>query len=198
MKHNAKGSACVRYGLPDKYFAFVVLFDNAFGQRESESPPSRFGSVSGLENLLDVFALDALACVGYVDQDFVVGVLYGECDFAFVLHCIDGVLAQVFDYPFHQCLIEFDPDLRHRVVWCDGLSVPFDGVADLFGSASAHIVDGVGEDFHQVGGCQYGRRANFGESFGNGLEPLDVFIHFHDQSIVGVIEFEQLTAGVQG
>lgn len=81
----------------------MVLLDDAFRQRESESPPTRFGSVSGLEDLLYVFPLDAFPCVGYIDDDLVVGVEYRECDIAFVFHCIDSVLAKVFDYPFHEC-----------------------------------------------------------------------------------------------
>ncbi len=68
---------------------------------------------------------------------------------------------------------------------------------DLFGSAGAHIVDGIGEDLHKVGGGEDRGRADFGEAVGNGLESLDVFIHFGDESIVWVIEFEQLTAGIE-
>ena len=56
---DSEGGAESEFGAFNEDFAVMVLFDNAFGERESESPTTLFGGVARLEDRFEFVALDA-------------------------------------------------------------------------------------------------------------------------------------------
>ena len=79
----------------------VVLFDDAFGEGESESPAALFGGVAGFEYRLEFVAFDASTRVGDFDYEGVLEIEEFEVDIAlFTLHGVDGVFAEILDNPF--------------------------------------------------------------------------------------------------
>ena len=56
---DSEGGAESEFGAFNEDFAVMVLFDNAFGERESESPTTLFGGVARLEDGFEFVALDA-------------------------------------------------------------------------------------------------------------------------------------------
>ena len=65
---DAEGGALVDLRFLHIDFAAVIFFDDAFHQRQSQSPSAFLGGVAGIEHVLEVFAGDAFARVFHVDD----------------------------------------------------------------------------------------------------------------------------------
>ena len=139
---DSEGGAESEFGAFNEDFAVMVLFDNAFGERESESPTTLFGGVAGLEDRFEFVALDATTWVGDFDYEGVLEIEEFEIDCAFfALHGVDGVFAEILDNPFEERSGDEASMFGGRVV---------DGVCDFFWCAIEHIFDRLGSDLAYV------------------------------------------------
>ena len=75
-----------------KDFALVVVFDDAFGQRETKTPTSLLARETWVKHLFHLRLWNALASIAQVKVDMVTVVDEVDSDFAFVTHGVDGVL----------------------------------------------------------------------------------------------------------
>ena len=129
------------FGVFDEDAAFVVFGDYAAGEGESESPAAFFCGEAGLEDLLVHFAFHAFAGVGDFYDYFLVFVEEAEGEVTFAVHCVNGVFAEVFEYPLDEWFADK----------CLGVSgVVLDFVYDFLRGAAFHVVDGVVEDCADV------------------------------------------------
>ena len=97
---DCEGGADAGLGVADEDAPFVVLFDDAFGQGEAETPSAFFGGIAGIEYRLLAFARYASAGIGHGDAGFLplARGCYGNrtCP----VHGVDSILYQVFKHPF--------------------------------------------------------------------------------------------------
>ena len=110
----------------------MVLLDDAFDKRQSQSPTALFGRETRVEDVLEVLARDTLA--GVLDQDdgIVRTVLDGDVEASLSVHGVNGVLGQVLHHPGKQRLAQ-----HHAVV---GLVVGVDVQGHALGDTGAHIL----------------------------------------------------------
>ena len=100
---DAECGAEAEFGAFDEDFAVVVLFDNAFGKGETESPSALFGGVAWLEDWLEFATFDASTRVGDFDDEIVLEIEEFEVNRTFfALHGIDGIFAEILDDPFEE------------------------------------------------------------------------------------------------
>ena len=165
----------------------MVVFDDAFGEREPQSPAAFFGGESGSEDVAEVFFADAFTGVGHGDDGLPCCLREGDVDCsAGIAHRIYGVFAEIFYHPLEERTVEADDD---RVFGQMGLQV------DVSRGAPVHVVGHVREGFIEVGGDGFGPGTDFGESLGDELQPTDVFLHFGDEVVVGIGLFKHFGPG---
>ena len=107
---NTEGCALSDLGIFHVYASIVVFLYDAFGEREPEPPPALFRGIAWGEDGAEAVLGYAFAGVAEVDVDVVAfgGEDSGEGAVAF--HSIDGVLADVFDNPFEEVLVDGSND----------------------------------------------------------------------------------------
>ena len=97
---DGEGGADAGLGVADEDAPFVVLFDDAFGQGEAETPSAFFGGIAGIEYRLLAFARYASAGIGHGDAGFLPLARGGYGNRTCPVHSVDSILYQVFKYPF--------------------------------------------------------------------------------------------------
>ena len=98
----------------DEDLAFVVVFDDALGERQAKPPAAFLRGVAGLEDLREHRARHPLAGVGDVDEDVRVVFRHLNGDAPVVGHRVDGVLREVLQDPAEQRGVEWRNYLTFR------------------------------------------------------------------------------------
>ena len=99
LEGDAEGGAFAYFGVEHIDTTMVIIADNAFGEREPQSPSALFGGVSTLEDPASVWAVDTLTGVANVNEDMAVGLAHFDGNTAFSFHRIHCVLDEVLYYP---------------------------------------------------------------------------------------------------
>ena len=147
----------------------MIFFDDAFSQRESQSPAALLGGEARTEHVADVFLANALACVAHLD-DGALGRLFDvERDAAGTFHGIDGILAEVLDDPFEERSVESHDDIVSGEVLHH---------LHLLRRATVHVVHHMVHHVIQTRRHGLGQRTNLRETVGNELQALHVLVHF--------------------
>ena len=89
---DAEGSALAEIGMADEELAFVVLFNDTFGEAEAEAPAAFFCGEAGFEDFLQISGGDTLASVCDIYEDLFFEVLDRDGDGACSFHGIQSVL----------------------------------------------------------------------------------------------------------
>ena len=157
--------------------SFVIFFDDAFGERESESPASFLGCEARAEHVAQVFLAYALAGIAHLYYGLALFFGYGYGYGAFASHCVDSVLAQVFYHPLKERCVDPYSHLAIRE--------PAYHLHPL-GRTPIHIVHYVLHHLLEVGIDGFGQRAYLREAVGYELQTLHVVLHFGYELVVGI------------
>ena len=109
-------------GVFEEDFSFVILFDDAFCQREAKSPSTLFCGITRVEEVFLCVAGHSFASVAEVDVDGV-GILRGYyAEGSCTIHGVDGVFADILHHPFKKVGVEWR---HHRLFRNVGYEVDF-------------------------------------------------------------------------
>ena len=143
----------------DEYFAFVVVVDDSFRERQPQPPTTLFGGEPRFENVFEVLLGDTFARVFDVDEYIAARWLYIEWYFADAAHCVDGIFTEILYNPFEE----------RNIDGCrDNLRCMGDGVIDFVRGAFAEIGDGVFDYLYYVLLLYYRGGANLREPLWDG------------------------------
>lgn len=93
IQHNSKSSAFAEFRVAHVNGAFMVFVDDAFYQRESQSPAAFFGGETGFKYGLKLAFRDAFTGVCNVEVHVCFVVVYAYAQIAVAFHGIYGVFA---------------------------------------------------------------------------------------------------------
>ena len=153
--------------MADEELAFVVLFDDPFGEAKAEPPAALFGGEAGFEDLLEVAGGNAFAGVGDIDQDLFFQVLDVDRDGAFAFHGVKGVFEEIFDHPVKQRAGDAGGNLS---------LVGLEGELNFAGGAFANIFHHAADLRNEVAFFEMGLAADLSEAVGYEFETVDVFL----------------------
>ena len=77
----------------------MILFDDAFGKTESESPTPFLCCEAWFEYPDHILFADALTAIGYVDDHLCGFIPDNNIDSTLAVHGVEGILQQVLDHP---------------------------------------------------------------------------------------------------